>query len=414
MDAENQLRDFSEFDPRLALANYQFPRLDLLTPFFSRPVNAEKLEKDKGIIVDILEFNGVLIERIKATVGPTLTLFEIIPAPGVRMSKILALEADLALYLAAKVRVTGPLARKGTIGIEMFHPVPDKVRIRSLLASDIFKDAPMALPVAMGKTMNNDILIVDLAYLPPLLIAGEGKSVFLRSLLLSLLYKKHPAEMKLVLIDTSGIELTLFHRIERHFLAKLPEEAQAIVTDRDKALRTLNALCLELDARCDLLKDADVWHISDYNEKFVRRGWSPAGGYRYLPLIVVVIDEFAGLLTAEIQISRLAQSGRSAGIHLVIATQCPSAKVITSAIKASFITRLAFRVASEADSRTILDNRGAELLHGNGDMLLSIGPHLNHLQGALVTPEEIKNVCAFIGAQTGYADAWLLPGAAAY
>jgi len=416
MDIENLVEQFGAFDPKLDLANYKYPVLDLLAiPVTELSLDAEVLDAQKKTIVDTLLYNNVRLAQIRATIGPTLTLFEITSAPGVRVAKIKNLEADLALYLAAEVRVTGPIPGKGTMGIEVPHPKADKVMMRSLLATKEFLLADMDLPVALGKTMDNEVYITDLAKLPHLLIAGatgQGKSVCLNALLVSLLYKKHPSEVKFVLIDINQLELSLFHRIERHFLAKLPDEVNAVVTDPVRAIDTLNGLCMELDERYELLKNAGVRHIREYNQKFIDRKLEYAGGHRYLPFIVLVIEEFAELLTpgkgVEIAINRLAQLGRPAGIHLVIATQRPS-KVITGTIKANFTSRLAFRVSSNIDSRTILDASGAEMLKGQGDMLLATGTEIIHLQGVFVDTTEVERIAEFIGAQRGYPCAMLLP-----
>ncbi|OJW17288.1 MAG: hypothetical protein BGO48_06955 [Mucilaginibacter sp. 44-25] len=401
------------YDPKLDLSNYHYPPLYLLSvPATQLSLTVDVLESNKQKIIDTLAFNDVQIEQIKATIGPTLTLYEITPAAGSRVAKIRGLQADLGLYLAAQVRITGPIPGKGTMGIEIPHDKADLVAMRSVLATAKFQETFMDLPVSLGKTMDNSVYLVDLAAMPHLLIAGatgQGKSVCLNALICSLLYKKHPSELKFVLIDINKLELSPYRKIARHFLAALPDQADPVISNVAQAIDTLNALCIELDKRYDLLKDAGLRNIKEYNQKFINRKLSPQNGHRYLPFIVTVIDEFADLLAGETPINRLAQLGRPAGIHLVIATQRPSVKVITGNIKANFNSRLAFRVASHIDSRTILDAGGAEQLNGQGDMLLGTGTEIVHLQGAFMETAEVERICEFIGAQRGYPSPLLLP-----
>jgi S-DNA-T family DNA segregation ATPase FtsK/SpoIIIE len=416
--AKTLVDQYGTYDQKLDLASYQYPPLELLNDYASRlSMTAEELDVNKNKIVETLNYAGITITNIKATIGPSVILYELIPAPGMRVAKIKGLEADIALALAAAgTRVIGPIPGKGTIGIEVPHAQPDIVSIRSLLATAKFQNTAMELPIAIGKTMNNEVWISDLAKMPHLLIAGatgQGKSVSINSILVSLLYKKHPAELKFVLIDISGLEFALFRKIERHFLAKLPDAADAIITDIGKAVSTLNSVAIELDQRYDLLKSARVRTITEYNHKFINRKISDLEKHRYLPFMVVVIDEFADLIAAsnevELLITRLAQLGRPAGIHLIIATQRPSVKIITGTIKANFTARLAFRVATTIDSRTIIDMGGAEQLHGEGDMLLQAGAETIHLQGGFVETDEIKSLADFIGLQRSYPTAMLLP-----
>ncbi|AMP99131.1 cell division protein FtsK [Pedobacter cryoconitis] len=425
MDIENKpVEPFSEaevhfgnFDPNLDLSSYVFPTLDLLENYAdSTTIDAETIEINKNKIVETFSFSQIEIDAIRAIVGPSLTLYEFIPAPGARVSKIKSLKDDLALILAAEINIIGPIPGKGTMGIEVPHAAHAFVSIRSILATQEFQTCDFDLPIALGKTMGNDVSLIELTKLPHLLIAGatgQGKSVCLNAILFSLLYKKHPSQLKLVLIDTNNLELGLFRNIERHFLAKLPGETDAIVSDKLKAIVTLNGLVIELDQRYDLLNYAGVRQIKEYNQKFIERKLNPAENHRFLPFIVVVIDEFAELLTdnkeIELVISRLAQLGRAAGIHLIISTQRPSVKIITGIIKANFAGRIAFRVTSAIDSRTILDNSGAELLNGYGDMLLSTGTEIIHLQGAYTDTSEVDRLSEFIGNQRGYSSAYMLP-----
>jgi DNA segregation ATPase FtsK/SpoIIIE, S-DNA-T family len=411
---------FGTYDPKLDLASYKMPPLDLLENYGSNKiqVNTEELEANKNKIVETLNHYNIEIDKIKATIGPTVTLYEIIPAPGVRISKIKNLEDDIALSLAALgIRIIAPMPGKGTIGIEVPNQNPEMVSMRSVLSTEKFQNAAMDLPIALGKTISNEVFIADLAKMPHLLVAGatgQGKSVGINAILVSLLYKRHPAELKFVMVDPKKVELTLFRKIERHFLAKLPDEADAIITDTKKVVNTLNSLCIEMDQRYDLLKDAQVRNLKEYNAKFVNRKISNPEKHRYLPFIVLVIDEFADLMMTagkevEMPIARLAQLARAVGIHLVIATQRPSVNVITGTIKANFPARLAFRVLSKIDSRTILDAGGADQLIGRGDMLLSTGSDLIRLQCAFVDTPEVEKISDFIGNQRGYPTAMLLP-----
>jgi len=418
--AKSLVEQFGKYDHTLELASYKYPPLDLLENYGSNKinVNSDELAANKNKIVETLNHYNIEIDKIKATIGPTVTLYEIIPAPGVRISKIKNLEDDIALSLAALgIRIIAPMPGKGTIGIEVPNQNPEMVSMRSVLATEKWRDNTMDLPIALGKTISNEVFIADLAKMPHLLVAGatgQGKSVGINAILVSLLYKKHPAELKFVLVDPKKVELTLFRKIERHFLAKLPDEADAIITDTKKVVNTLNSLCIEMDQRYDLLKDAQVRNLKEYNEKFVHRKISDPEKHRYLPFIVLVIDEFADLMMTagkevEMPIARIAQLARAVGIHLVIATQRPSVNIITGTIKANFPSRLAFRVLSKIDSRTILDSGGADQLIGRGDMLLSTGSDLIRLQCAFVDTHEVERISDFIGNQRGYPSAMLLP-----
>jgi len=418
--AKSLVSQFGIYDHRLDLASYKFPHLDLLENHGSNKisVNSEELEANKNKIVETLNHYNIEIDKIKATIGPTVTLYEIIPAPGVRISKIKNLEDDIALSLAALgIRIIAPMPGKGTIGIEVPNQNPEMVSMRSILSTEKFQNTTMDLPIALGKTISNEVFIADLAKMPHLLVAGatgQGKSVGINAILVSLLFKKHPAELKFVLVDPKKVELTLFRKIERHFLAKLPDEADAIITDTKKVVNTLNSLCIEMDQRYDLLKDAQVRNLKEYNAKFVNRKISDPEKHRYLPFIVLVIDEFADLMMTagkevEMPIARIAQLARAVGIHLVIATQRPSVNIITGTIKANFPSRLAFRVLSKIDSRTILDAGGADQLIGRGDMLFSTGSDLIRLQCAFVDTPEVEAISNFIGEQRGYPTAMLLP-----
>lgn len=418
--SDELVEQFGNYDPTLDLASYKYPHLDLLENYGSNkiPVNAEELEANKNKIVETLNHYNIEIDKIKATIGPTVTLYEIIPAPGVRISKIKNLEDDIALSLAALgIRIIAPMPGKGTIGIEVPNLHPEMVSMRSILATEKFQTTTMDLPIALGKTISNEVYIADLSKMPHLLVAGatgQGKSVGINAILVSLLYKKHPSQLKFVLVDPKKVELTLFNKIERHFLAKLPGEADAIITDTKKVINTLNSLCIEMDQRYDLLKDAQVRNLKEYNEKFIKRKLNPNNSHRFLPYIVLIVDEFADLMMTagkevETPIARLAQLARAVGIHLVLATQRPSVNIITGTIKANFPARLAFRVLSKIDSRTILDSGGADQLIGRGDMLLSTGNDLIRLQCAFVDTPEVDRISEFIGIQRGYPEAYQLP-----
>ncbi|MHB8207216.1 FtsK/SpoIIIE family DNA translocase [Mucilaginibacter sp.] len=418
--AKDLVAQFGAYDPKLDLAKYKYPTLDLLENYGSNKisVNSDELEANKNKIVETLNHYNIEIDKIKATIGPTVTLYEIIPAPGVRISKIKNLEDDIALSLAALgIRIIAPMPGKGTIGIEVPNQNPEMVSMRSVLSTEKWQNNTMDLPIALGKTISNEVFIADLAKMPHLLVAGatgQGKSVGINAILVSLLYKKHPAELKFVLVDPKKVELTLFRKIERHFLAKLPDEADAIITDTKKVVNTLNSLCIEMDQRYDLLKDAQVRNLKEYNAKYVNRKISDPEKHRYLPFIVLIIDEFADLMMTagkevEMPIARIAQLARAVGIHLVIATQRPSVNVITGTIKANFPARLAFRVLSKIDSRTILDAGGADQLIGRGDMLMSTGSDLIRLQCAFVDTPEVERISDFIGSQQGYPSAMHLP-----
>ncbi len=418
--ANDLVAEFGEYDPKLDLSGYQYPTLDLLKEYGSGKItiNQQELEANKNRIVETLRNYNIEIEHIKATIGPTVTLYEIIPKPGVRISKIKNLEDDIALSLAALgIRIIAPMPGKGTIGIEVPNSSPEMVSMRSVLATEKFQKTDMDLPIALGKTISNEVYIADLAKMPHLLVAGatgQGKSVGINAILTSLLYKKHPAELKFVMVDPKKVELSLFKTIERHFLAKLPNEDEAIITDTKKVINTLNSLCIEMDQRYDLLKNAAVRNLKEYNVKFVNRRLNPEEGHRFLPYIVLVVDEFADLMMTagkevETPIARLAQLARAVGIHLVIATQRPSVNIITGTIKANFPARLAFRVLSKVDSRTILDAGGADQLIGRGDMLLATGSDLTRIQCAFVDTPEVEKISEFIGSQRGYPSAFMLP-----
>ena len=417
--SDKLVKDFGEFDPTLELGNYKFPTLNLLRDYNeSISVDQEELEANKNRIVETLNNYNIGIDRIKATVGPTVTLYEIVPEAGIRISKIKNLEDDIALSLSAMgIRIIAPIPGKGTIGIEVPNKKPTMVSMKSVISSMKFQNSEMELPIALGKTISNETFVVDLAKMPHLLMAGatgQGKSVGLNAVLTSLLYKKHPAEVKFILVDPKKVELTLFNKIERHYLAKLPDTDEAIITDTTKVINTLNSLCIEMDSRYDLLKTAMVRNIKEYNAKFKTRKLNPNDGHKFLPYIVLVIDEFADLIMTagkevETPIARLAQLARAIGIHLIVATQRPSVNVITGIIKANFPSRAAFRVTSKIDSRTILDTSGADQLIGKGDMLYSGGNDIIRLQCAFVDTPEIEKITDFIGSQRAYPDAYLLP-----
>lgn len=419
-EIDERVQEFGAYDPKLDLARFELPNIDLLEAHGSGQVKVDKqeLEENKNRIVETLLNYKIDISKIKATVGPTITLYEIVPAPGVRISKIKNLEDDIALSLAALgIRIIAPIPGKGTIGIEVPNSDPSIVSMRSLIASDKFQHSDMQLPIAIGKTISNETFMFDLAKMPHLLMAGatgQGKSVGLNAMLVSLLYKKHPSQLKFVLVDPKKVELTLFNKIERHYLAKLPDEEEAIITDTQKVVTTLNSLCVEMDQRYELLKTAQCRNLKEYNKKFVSRKLNPENGHRYLPYIVLVVDEFADLIMTagkevETPIARLAQLARAIGIHLIIATQRPSVNIITGVIKANFPARIAFRVTSKIDSRTILDAGGADQLIGRGDMLFSTGSDLTRIQCGFVDTPEVEQITEFIGNQQGYPDAMLLP-----
>lgn len=419
-ELNKKVAEFGEYDPTLDLSSYQLPSIELLKDFGNtqKRVTPEELEANKNKILETLGNYNIKIASIKATIGPTVTLYEIVPEAGVRISKIKNLEDDIALSLAALgIRIIAPIPGKGTIGIEVPNQNPEIVPMRNVIASDKFQNAKMELPVVMGKTITNETFVFDLAKMPHLLMAGatgQGKSVGLNAVLTSLLYKKHPAQLKFVLVDPKKVELTLYNKIERHFLAKLPDSEDAIITDNQKVINTLNSLCIEMDQRYELLKNAMVRNIVEYNEKFIARKLNPNDGHKFLPYIVLVIDEFADLIMTagkevETPIARLAQLARAIGIHLIIATQRPSANIITGIIKANFPGRIAFRVTSGIDSRTILDSSGADQLIGKGDMLISQGNDLIRVQCAFVDTPEVERICEFIGGQRGYPEIFTLP-----
>lgn len=418
--ATQLVSEHGEYDPTKDLEGYLLPPLELMKEYTSSGVSVskEELENNKNRIVETLSHYKIDIAKIKATVGPTVTLYEIVPAPGVRISKIKNLEDDIALSLSALgIRIIAPIPGKGTIGIEVPNSNPEMVSMRSLIASDKFQHFDGELPIVMGKTITNETYVFDLTKMPHLLVAGatgQGKSVGLNAILVSILYKKHPAQVKFVLVDPKKVELTLYNKIERHFLAKLPGEEDAIITDTSKVVNTLNSLCIEMDDRYELLKDAGVRTIKEYNAKFIGRRLNPEKGHRYLPYIVVLIDEFADLIMTagkeiEHPIARIAQLARAIGIHLIVATQRPSVNVITGMIKANFPARIAFRVLSKIDSRTILDASGADQLIGRGDMLISSGSEMKRLQCGFLDTPEVEEICSFIGSQRAYPEALILP-----
>jgi S-DNA-T family DNA segregation ATPase FtsK/SpoIIIE len=419
--AEVEAVTSENYDPTLDLPRYQYPHIDLLTDYGQGnkvQVSKEELEANKDRIVETLGNYNIGIASIKATIGPTVTLYEIVPDAGVRISKIKSLEDDIALSLAALgIRIIAPIPGKGTIGIEVPNKKKEMVSIKSILSTEKFMKSEMELPIAFGKTITNEVFITDLAKMPHLLMAGatgQGKSVGLNAILTSLLYKRHPSQLKFVLVDPKKVELSLFNKIERHFLAKLPDTEEAIITDTKKVVNTLNSLCMEMDQRYDLLKDAGCRNLKEYNLKFVERRLNPKKGHKFMPYIVLVIDELADLMMTagkevETPIARLAQLARAIGIHLVVATQRPSVNVITGIIKANFPARISFKVTSKIDSRTILDTGGADQLIGQGDMLFSLGSDLIRVQCAFVDTPEVDRICDFIGEQQGYSDAYLLP-----
>lgn len=419
-EEKSVVENLPPYDPFLDLKDYKFPTLNLLENHGSEKIvqDANELENYKNQIINTLRNYDIEIQKISATVGPTVTLYEIVPAAGVRISRIKNLEDDVALSLAALgIRIIAPIPGKGTIGIEVPNVKKTVVSMKTLLSSEKFQHNNFALPIAIGKRIDNENFIVDLASMPHLLMAGatgQGKSVGLNAILVSLLYKKHPSQLKLVLVDPKKVELSLYRHIEKHFLAKLPGEDEAIITDTKKVINTLNALCIEMDNRYDLLKEAGCRNIREYNEKFVARKLNPQKGHQYLPFIVLVVDEFADLIMTagkeiEMPIARLAQLARAVGIHLIIATQRPSVNIITGTIKANFPARIAFKVSSKVDSRTILDTGGAEQLIGKGDMLISYNGELVRLQCAFVDTPEVDDIVSFISKQRGYAQSFLLP-----
>ena len=419
-EIEKKLEELGDYDPTLELSSYQIPKINILKDFGGSEIKIDKeeLENNKTRIVETLGHYNIKIDSISATIGPTITLYEIVPEAGTRINKIKNLEDDIALSLAAEgIRIIAPIPGKGTIGIEVPNKNKNVVSMKEVISSEKFQENDMALPIAFGKTISNETFVIDLAKMPHLLMAGatgQGKSVGLNVILTSLLYKKHPAEIKFVLVDPKKVELTLFNKIERHFLAKLPDSEDAIITDTKKVVNTINSLCIEMDDRYELCKKAQCRNIKEYNSKFISRKLNPNNGHKYLPYIVLVIDEFADLIMTagkeiETPISRLAQLARAIGIHLIVATQRPSVNVITGLIKANFPARVAFRVTSKIDSRTILDAGGADQLIGMGDMLISTGSEMTRLQCAFVDTPEVDKLCEFIGSQKAYPDAHILP-----
>ncbi|MFP7654596.1 FtsK/SpoIIIE family DNA translocase [Chryseobacterium proteolyticum] len=423
-DTEKQSQELVEkhglYDHKLDLAKFQMPPVELLKDYGNEEIsiNKEELEENKNKIVGLLKNFNVGIAEIKATIGPTVTLYEIVPEAGIRVSAIKKLQDDIALNLSALgIRIIAPMPGKGTIGIEVPRKNPTMVSMRSVIASHKFQNTDMDLPVVFGKTISNEIFMADLSKMPHLLMAGatgQGKSVGINAILTSLLYKKHPSELKFVMVDPKKVELSLYSKIERHYLAKLPDTDDAIITDTNKVINTLNSLCIEMDNRYDLLKNAFCKNLKEYNKKFAERKLNPENGHRYLPYIVLVVDEFADLIMTagkevELPIARLAQLARAVGIHLIVATQRPSVNVITGMIKANFPARAAFRVISSVDSRTILDSTGADQLIGKGDMLYFNGNEILRLQCAFVDTPEVERIAEFIGEQKGYASAFLLP-----
>ena len=415
------LKKFGEFDHTLDLKSYKQPDLKLLNEHDKDgaiTINQEELEENKEKIIDTLRNYKIGIEKIKATIGPTVTLYEIVPEAGIRISKIKSLEDDIALSLSALgIRIIAPIPGKGTIGIEVPNKNRKIVSMKSLISSKKYQDAEMELPLALGKTISNETLVVDLTKMPHLLVAGatgQGKSVGINAIITSILYKKHPAEVKFILVDPKKVELTLFNKIERHFLAKLPDFDDSIITDTKKVVKTLKSLCVEMENRYELLKNGMCRNIKEYNKKFKKRKLNPNDGHRFLPYLVLVVDEFADIIMTqgkevETPIGRLAQLARAVGIHLIIATQRPSVNVITGLIKANFPARIAFKVTAKVDSRTILDSGGADQLIGNGDMLFTQGNDLIRLQCGFIDTEEIENITDIIGSQRGYSEAYILP-----
>jgi len=409
-----------DYDPTLELSHYKLPPIDLLVDHKSEnsEVSEDEVKENLKKIVETLGTYKIAIDKIKATIGPTVTLYEIVPAPGIRIAKIRNLSDDIALSLSALgIRIIAPIPGKGTIGIEVPNKNPELVSMRSILESKAFQDSKFDLPIALGKTISNETFVVDLCKMPHLLVAGAtgmGKSVGLSAIMASLLYKKHPSQLKFVLVDPKKVELTLYSKIEKHFLAKLPDAEDAIITDTTKVVHTLNSLCIEMDDRYDLLKAAKMRTIKEYNAKFIKRQLNPEEGHRFMPYIVVVVDEFADLIMTagkevELPLARLAQLARAIGIHLIIATQRPTTNIITGVIKANFPARVAFRVTTGIDSRTILDATGAEQLIGKGDMLISSGSGIFRVQCAFIDTPEIDLLTDYIANQQGYSSALLLP-----
>jgi DNA segregation ATPase FtsK/SpoIIIE, S-DNA-T family len=416
----DDLTEVEPYDPTADLSRYKYPTIDLLLEYSDQKVEIDRdeLEANKDQIISTLLNYKIEITKIRATIGPTVTLYEIIPAPGVKISKIKNLEDDIALSLSALgIRIIAPIPGKGTIGIEVPNKNKQIVSLKEVLMSEKFTQSKMALPIALGKTISNEVFVADLAKMPHLLVAGatgQGKSVGINTILMSILYKKHPSQVKLVLIDPKKVELFPYGHLDQHFLAFLPDQDEPIITETSKVINTLNSLCIEMDHRYDLLKSARVRNLKEYNEKFMERKLNPKDGHKYLPYIVLVIDEFADLIMTagkevELPIARLAQLARAIGIHLIIATQRPSVNIITGTIKANFPARLAFKVTSKIDSRTILDGGGADQLIGSGDMLLSIGSTNVRLQCAFVDTPEVEEVIDFISKQQGYPEPFYLP-----
>ncbi|MFA5326720.1 MAG: DNA translocase FtsK [Prolixibacteraceae bacterium] len=417
---EGIIPEMEDYDPTLDLSSYKYPTLDLLDDHASgnAEVSNEELISNKNKIVETLRHYKIEITKIRATIGPTITLYEIVPAPGIRIAKIKNLEDDIALSLSALgIRIIAPIPGRGTIGIEVPNQKPEIVSMRSIIGSKKFQESTFELPIALGKTISNETFMVDLVKMPHILVAGatgQGKSVGLNAIITSLLYKKHPSQLKFVLVDPKKVELNLYSSLEKHFLAKMPDEEDAIITDIQKVKNTLNSVNIEMDTRYDLLKKAHVRNIIEYNTKFIGRRLNPEKGHRFLPYIVVVVDEFADLIMTagkeiELPIARIAQLARAVGIHMIIATQRPSINIITGVIKANFPTRIAFKVASMIDSRTILDTPGANQLIGKGDMLVSNGSTMTRVQCAFVDTPEVERICEFIAQQKGYPTALLLP-----
>ena len=415
------LKKFGEFDHTLELKSFKQPELKLLNEHDKDgaiTINQEELEENKEKIINTLRNYKIGIDKIKATIGPTVTLYEIVPEAGIRISKIKSLEDDIALSLSALgIRIIAPIPGKGTIGIEVPNKNRKIVSMKALISSKKFQDAEMELPLALGKTISNETLVADLTRMPHLLVAGatgQGKSVGINAIITSLLYKKHPAEIKFILVDPKKVELTLFNKIERHYLAKLPDSDESIITDTKKVVKTLKSLCIEMESRYELLKNGMCRNIKEYNIKFKKRKLNPNDGHKFLPYLVLVIDEFADIIMTagkevENPIGRLAQLARAVGIHLIIATQRPSVNVITGLIKANFPARIAFKVTAKVDSRTILDTGGADQLIGNGDLLYTRGNDLIRLQCGFIDTDEIEKITDIIGSQRGYPEAYLLP-----